>query len=141
LANWGGSACPSTDAGESKMNKAMPAKQRGFSFSGFIIGIIVLVLVGIMGLKLVPAYIQDAKIQSVFITIAHDPDMQKATLHDIKIAFGKRADIDDISAIKADDIEIAKEGETLVLSANYSVVIPLVANISLYLDFNPTSAK
>jgi hypothetical protein len=123
------------------MNKAMPAKQRGITFAGFLVGAVALIFIALIGFKLIPAYMQDARIKNTFIVIANDPELQKASVHDIKIAFGKRADIDDISAIKADDIEIAKEGETLVLSANYSVVIPLVANISLYLDFNPTSAK
>jgi hypothetical protein len=123
------------------MNAAMPAAQRGLSFSGFLFGAVILILVSITGLKLVPAYIQNATITNLFTVIANDPDMQNATIRDIKASFDKRASIEDIKAITADDIEIVKEDGRLVLSASYSVKVPLVANVSLFLDFNPTSAK
>ena len=122
------------------MNTTMPMQQRGITLGGFMIGAFVLVIVAITGLKLVPAYIQDAQINSIFKDIAHDPDMQKATPHDIQVSFDRRASIDDITAIKASDIDISSAGDTPVLSANYVVKIPLVGNISLYLEFNPSSA-
>ena len=123
------------------MNIAMPATQRGLSFSGFIFGAFVLVLVSITGLKLIPAYMQDAAIKSLFIAIANDPDMQKATQRTIRDSYGRRSSIDDIKAVKSEDFDISNEGGKLVLSASYAVKIPLVANISLYLDFNPSSEK
>lgn len=122
------------------MNTAMPVQQRGLSFGGFIFGAFLLVLFGITGLKVIPAYMQDAQIKNIFITIAHDPDMQKATPHDIKASFERRAVIDNITAIKADDIDISSDGGVPVLSVSYSVKIPLVGNVSLYLEFNPSSA-
>jgi hypothetical protein len=123
------------------MNKAMPAKQRGLSFSGFIFGAVILVLVATTGMKLIPAYMQDAKIGNLFTVIANDPEMQKASLRDIRMSFTKRASIDGINAINAEDIEIISNGGRLVLSASYAVKIPLAGNISLYMDFSPASAK
>jgi hypothetical protein len=122
------------------MNTTMPIQQRGLTLSGFMIGAFVLVIVAITGLKLVPAYIQDAQINSNFKDIAHDPDMQKATLHDIQVSFDKRASINAITAIQADDIDISADGGRPELSAHYFVKIPLFANISLDLEFNPSSA-
>lgn len=123
------------------MNKAMPAKQRGVSFSGFIFGAVILVLAITTGLKLIPAYMQDAKIGNLFTVIANDPEMQKASPREIRMSFSKRASIDSITAINADDIEITSNGGRLVLNASYAVKIPLAGNISLYLDFSPASAK
>ena len=123
------------------MNKAMPAKQRGLSFSGFIFGAVILVLAITTGLKLIPAYMQDAKIGNLFTVIANDPEMQKASPREIRQSFSQRASIDSVTAINAEDIEITSNGGRLVLSASYAVKVPLVANISLYLDFSPTSAK
>lgn len=123
------------------MNTAMPVQQRGLSFGGFIFGAFLLVLASITGLKLIPAYMQNAQINSVFTAISHDPDMQRASPREIRMSFDKRASIDNITAIKAEEIEIASSGGNLVLSASYSVKIPLAGNISLYLEFNPHSAK
>src|SRR5574340_1652324 len=99
------------------MNKAMPAKQRGLSFFGFIFGAFLLVLVSITGLKLIPAYMEEAKIANLFTAIASDPEMQKASPYDIRMSFTKRASVDNITAIKPEDVEINSNGGRLVLSA------------------------
>jgi hypothetical protein len=122
------------------MNTAMPVQQRGMSFGGFVFGAFLLVLFGITGIKLIPAYMQAAQIKNIFVTIAHDPDMQKATPHDIQASFDKGASINNITAIKASDIDISSDGGMPVLSASYAVKVPLVGNISLYMEFNPSSA-
>jgi hypothetical protein len=122
------------------MNTAMPVQQRGMSLGGFVFGAFLLVLLGITGLKLIPAYMQAAQIKNIFVTIAHDPDMQKATPHDIQVSFDRRASIDYITAIKASDIDISSDGGMPVLSASYAVKIPLVGNVSFYIEFNPSSA-
>ena len=92
-------------------------------------------------MKLIPAYMQDAKIGNLFTVIANDPEMQKASPREIRQSFSKRASIDSITAINVEDIEITSNGGRLVLSASYAVKIPLAGNVSLYLDFSPTSAK
>lgn len=121
------------------MNIALPARQRGLSFSGFIFGAFVLVLAAIGGLKLIPPYMENARIANLFTVIANDLEMQNASPRDIRISFSKRADIDGVTAIKAEDIEIVTDGGRMVLSASYAVKVPLAGNASLYLEFNPSS--
>jgi hypothetical protein len=122
------------------MNTAMPVQQRGMSFGGFIFGAFLLVICAIFGFRLIPAYIQDATIKNTFIDIAHYPNMQNATPHDILQSFDRHSAVDDITAIKSSDIVISSDGATPVLSASYSVRIPVAGNISLLLEFNPSSA-
>ncbi len=123
------------------MNTVMPVKQRGLTFSGFIVGGFVIVLVSILGLRMIPAYMQNATIKNLFVTVANDPEMQGASVAQIKMGYIKRASIENISAITVEDIEIAKDDGSLTLSASYVVKLPLAGNVSLYLEFNPTSAK
>ena len=123
------------------MNTAMPAQQRGMSFGGFIFGAFLLVICVIFGFRLIPAYIEDATINSTFREIAHDPSMQNATPQDIRASFDRRSAVDDLTSIKASDIVISSDGGTPVLSASYSVKIPVVGNISVLLEFNPSSAR
>jgi alpha-beta hydrolase superfamily lysophospholipase len=122
------------------MDTSMPMQQRGLALSGFIMVAFLFVIISITLLKLVPAYIQNAQINSIFKDIAHDPDMQKATTHDIQVSFDKRASINAITVIQADDIDISADGARPELSAHYFVKIPLFANISIDLEFNPSSA-
>lgn len=122
------------------MNTAKFGRQRGLSFSGFIQGAFILVMLSVLGLKLLPVYMQNGEIKQLFTTISNDPEMQKASLRDIRNSYSRRASIDNIAAIDAEDIEIDRDGGKPVLSASYAVKIPLAGNMSLYLDFNPSSA-
>jgi hypothetical protein len=92
-------------------------------------------------MKLVPVYVHSAQISSIFKAVASDPAMQGATIKEVKESYGRRAYINAISDLSVEDIDIVREGTMLTLSANYSVKIPLVANITLLLDFNPSSSK
>ena len=123
------------------MNTSMRLQQRGVSFNGFVIGAFLLVFFGITALKLIPPFLQEAQIKNIFVTMARDPDLQKATPQEISAAFSRRASIDNITAIKAEDIDISSDEGRPNLSASYSVKIPLVANISLFIEFHPSSAS
>lgn len=120
--------------------KAMSKQQRGLSMSGFLVTAIVLIFVAVLAMKLIPSYIQDGEIREVFNAVARDPGLKDATDRDIQLAYAKRAVVADITAIKLEDVEISKDNGSLTLSASYQVKIPLVANISLLLEFNPSSS-
>jgi len=114
-------------------------KQRGAGLSGLFLWSFVLFFVAVLGMKLVPVYIENAAIKKTLIAIANDPVLQNGTKAEIRTSFNKRAQIDDISVVNESDIEFSKENGQVVLSIIYSVKIPLFANISLYLDFNVRS--
>jgi len=121
--------------------KAWKNKQRGIGMMGVILIVAVLIITATLGLKVIPAYTNDAKIVHIFHSIIGDPEMQSASDKDIRTSFTKRSGMDGITELSSDDILIDKESGRLVLSASYRVKIPLVANASLVLEFNPTSAK
>jgi hypothetical protein len=105
-----------------------------------MLGAFILVLVSMFGLKLIPPYMQNGVINKTFTAIVNDPDMSKASAHDIRASFNRRASIDNITAIKPEDIDIDTSSGKPVLSASYAVKVPLAGNVSLYLEFNPSSA-
>jgi len=123
------------------MNKAMPLKQRGVTFGGMVFGAFLLILVSIFLLKVIPVYMQDEQIKNIFNAIAQNPDLQRATPTEIRNSFEKRASIDGVKTIRGEDIDISSDNGRLILSANYSVKIPLSGNVSLLMEFNPTSAQ
>lgn len=123
------------------MMKATKKQQRGLSMSGFLLTVTLLIFVAVLAMKLIPAYMQDGEIKHVFDAVAQDPEMQKATIREIQIAYAKRASVQNITAIKLEDVDIGKDESGISLSVSYQVKIPLVANISLLLDFNPSSSN
>ncbi|MDD2720022.1 MAG: DUF4845 domain-containing protein [Gallionella sp.] len=122
------------------MKIALPVSQRGLSFWGFLLGAFILVLISITALKAIPAYVQNAEIKQILVEIAKDTDMREASLHDLRESFNKRAGINNITVIQGSDIDISRNDGVLVLSADYAVKVPIIANVSLYLEFSPSSA-
>ena len=121
--------------------RALKNKQQGIGFAALITIIAVLLFVVILGMKLVPAYTHNMRIEHIFKTIVNDPEMQNAAVKDVRASYAKRATMDYITDITAEDIEVGKEGSSLSLSASYTVKIPVAGNISLVLEFNPSSTK
>ncbi|MGA8147350.1 MAG: DUF4845 domain-containing protein [Gallionellaceae bacterium] len=116
----------------------MAARQHGLSLPGFLVIVVATVVIVITALRAVPAYIEYASIMKAFESIVHDPDMKDAKISDIRMSFIKRALVSDITAIKADDIEIEKDDSGISLSASYSVKVHLLGNVNLLLEFNPS---
>ena len=123
------------------MIKTIANRQRGVSLFGLLIWSAILILAAIGGMKIIPAYIQDAEIKSILSTIVNDAEMQGAQSKDIRESFSKRAMMNNINVVTANDIEIVKDARGLSLSVSYPVKIPLTGNASLLLEFNPSSVK
>ena len=82
-----------------------------------------------------------SRYSSILSTLVNDPEMQGAQSKDIRESFSKRAMMNNINVVTANDIEIVKDARGLSLSISYQVKIPLVGNASLLLEFNPSSFK
>lgn len=122
----------------SYMYSSTSRKQQGISLSGLMIWSFVLILVSIVGMKLIPAYIENATIKRTLLAVATESNL-RTNNEEIRQSFNRRASIDNIKAINGQDIIIDKKSDKVVLSASYSVKIPLFANVSLYIDFTAAS--
>ena len=120
--------------------RKMTYSQRGVSLSGLLIWVILLIAISIIAMKIIPSYIQNAEINSIFNEIVHDPEMQGASIKSIHESFNRRAMMNNITVINASDIEITKVPGGLILSASYVEQKPLFGNASLLLEFNPHSS-
>jgi hypothetical protein len=114
-------------------------KQLGVTVSGLLMVSVVLVLVAILGFKLFTPYSEYFSIQKVFRSLAIKPEVREGGKREFNAAWASYAQIERISAINGDDIEITKEGSNVIISANYTVKVPLFKNISLVIDFSPSS--
>jgi hypothetical protein len=116
-------------------------RQRGVTFVGMIFIAGLIVFAAIIGLKLIPAYIEYATVVNHLREIARSPDARGASPKEIQSMYGKRAQIDNISVVTPTDLEIEKDGENVVISANYSTKIKLFGNLSACIDFAATSGR
>ena len=116
-------------------------RQKGLTLPGFIIGIVVLAVFALVGMKIGPPYLEYLSIKKQFQVIANDPEAAPGQRREIEKAFERRSQIEDIKSITSKDLLINKQGDKIVITAEYSVCVPLVANIRVCMDFYPTSVK
>lgn len=116
-------------------------RQKGITLSGFLMWSVVLVFVALLAFKIGPPYIEYLSIQTNLKAIANDPEGRSGVRRVVEDLFDRRSAIENISSVKARDILIAKEGDRVVLSFEYSVCVPIVLNIRACMDYNPTSGR
>lgn len=115
----------------------MRNKQLGVSLGGLIAVLFILVILGLLGLKVVPPYMEFGTIKKALQDVA----VQKGTagVAEIRKAFDAQAAINDFTAVKSTDLEITKEGGQVVISVAYRKEVPLFKNLGLYWDFAANS--
>jgi hypothetical protein len=111
--------------------------QRGITLSGLFVILFLLIVAALLGMKLIPPYMEYATAKNAIQQISRD--RVSATPQEVRRAFDSRATIDDITAVKAADLDITKEGNEIVISFAYRKEVPLFANLGVYMDFAASS--
>jgi len=115
-------------------------KQHGISLIRTIVVLALLGFVAVMAAKLLPAYAEYYSVKKILATMDQAGDT-KGTVREIRYNFEKRNAIEDVKSVRGEDLEITKEGGEAVVSATWSVKVPMVANVNACLDFYATTAK
>jgi hypothetical protein len=111
----------------------MRTRQSGVTLMGLFITLFIIVVVALVGMKLIPAYIEYATAKGAIEAIARERNAQSP--QEVRRAFESRAAIDNISAVKGADLEISKEGGGMVIGFAYRKEVPLFSNVGVYIDF------
>lgn len=117
----------------------MRAKQKGLGFAGVLVLLVGIVLAAIVGMRVVPAYIEYFTIKKAITAMTQSGELRNASVADVRRAFDRRTQIDEITAIGPNDLEITKEGGEVVIGFAYEKRLPLFKNISLVIDFAGSS--
>ncbi len=114
-------------------------------FAGVLALLVGIIFLAIVGMKLVPAYIEYFTIKKAVAGITQGGQLRNATVADVRKAFELRQAIDDFTSVGPKDLEITKDGSEVVISFAYEKRIPLFHNISVLIDFvgssKPASTK
>lgn len=116
--------------------------QRGITALG---GLFIAIFVGLVlygGIRLLPAFLEYQKVSAAMKGLEEDLADGGATETKIRVILGRRFDIDSIDSLDARnprDIVITRDGQNLVVSAEYSAVEPFIGNISFLVDFTSSA--
>jgi hypothetical protein len=111
-------------------------RQGGLGLIALIfVGLIIVALL-IIGAKLVPAITEYLAIEKAVNRIRQDAD----TVPELRKAFDRYAQIDDIKSVTGKDLDITKESDKIVISYAYSYQIPITDSVRLVIDFSGSSS-
>jgi hypothetical protein len=115
-------------------------KQQGLTITGFLISAIVLVFAMLLVFKLVPVFTEYNAIKRQFKGMAEDPAVRTGQRAAFERGWAARATVEDIRSINGHDIDVIRQGDQVIIKGTYSVKVPLFRNVSLFFDFEPSSA-
>lgn len=114
--------------------------QRGMSFFGLILMIAFGITLVLVGIKIVPSYIEYYTVKKIIGAIAADPGFQNMSPAEIRNSFDRRSAIDYQNAVTAQDLEITKQDGENVITVEYSKKVELGGNLSACMDFEASTA-
>ena len=103
--------------------------QRGVSLMGLIIGLVILAVIALFGMKVIPSFMEFRAAKNAINAIAREK--QGASAVDIRRLFENRANIDGVESVKPQDLDVQKG----VISFAYRKEVPLFTGVGLYIDY------
>lgn len=112
--------------------------QDGVSLVGVLLLGVIAVFVLLMAFRTVPAVTEYMAIERIVGVLASEAD-NGATPTELRRSFDRRSEIDNISSVAGSDLEIVKDGNETVIEVDYERRVPMVANVSLLIEFHASS--
>ena len=117
----------------------MQDRQRGMTFIGILLIIVVVGAWVYAGIRLTPKYLEYVRVASTLEKVKQEFESNPgSTEFLLRKAIERHFDIEMVTVIDSSNIEIRKEGDKFTLRANYEDTVPLVSNISFLLTFDKT---
>lgn len=114
-------------------------KQRGIGMLNLLYVLVTLAVFGLVGLKLLPLYLEGFKVQKAITAVAAAPGATERTPRELAYSVVKRLDIDGVTRIKERNwkeyLTIKIRGKAVSIKAEYQAVVPLFMDISLLTHF------
>lgn len=111
-------------------------KNKGFSFMGFVMVLIVACIGAVIAMKVVPMYIEFRAVKTAMTAMEQEEFESVAA---VKESLRKRLSINYVESVTNDDIVIKSQNGGYEIYVDYYVEKPLVGNLSLTAHFEHTS--
>jgi len=115
----------------------MRHSQRGITFIGWLILLIPIAIVGYAGIRLIPVYINSMNVSKALSLVASEAKSGSATSPVLlRTSIEKNFDVQSIEHPTPKDLDVHREGDHLVILADYEDVVPMFGNVSLLVQFH-----
>ena len=118
----------------------MRQRERGATFLGIVIILLILGSALYAGIRLMPVYLEYTKVARALEQVRDEHAAIDTNPTLIRRSLERRWDVEDISSIGWKEIEIDKTAEGYDMIASYEAERPFIANVYLLVKFNKTVA-
>ncbi|NDP42851.1 MAG: DUF4845 domain-containing protein [Aromatoleum sp.] len=114
--------------------------QRGLTILGFLFVAAVVVSCAMIGFRVAPSYIEYYSVEKALKrSLEETSDIQSPA--QVRNAFQRFADTGYIDSVRGADIDVQKRGNEITASVSWTRKLPLVANVSLFLEFDASATR
>lgn len=116
----------------------MYRKQKGMTMIGMALVLALIVFFTLLGLKLIPPYLDNFKITTALKTTAQQAESGGMSQQDLIVALEKRLEIEnmDTTIDLRKELKIEARGKSKIVRIAYEVRVPMAYNITALLEFN-----
>jgi predicted membrane protein len=119
--------------------KSTVKKQRGMTMMSWLIVLAITVFFILVGIKMVPTYLENYSIKQVLKNMEADRAVRKMTPIEMKQSFIKRLKINSVYEFDRDAIKIKKEKFGTSFTVDYEVRKPVAGNVSIVMAFSESA--
>lgn len=119
---------------------AVRRTQRGISMIAFLFVAAVCMAVAMIGFRVLPAYVEFYSVQRAMQETLNT--MRDVTsVHEFRRAMDARLNVNYVDAIKAADIQLAKQGNVMTATVSWDRKLHMVANAFILLEFEAVATR
>lgn len=123
-------------SGPKHILKATRKNQEGMTAIGVAIILALVAFFALISLRLTPIYLEYFSVSSHMDRITSDSETKSMTNEEIYDKFLRTFQIDDVKNVTRDEIFIDRQGGDLVISIEYEVRTPALANVDMVVSFS-----
>ncbi len=114
-------------------------RQRGLSFIGVLVLLVIGFMVVVMGMRLVPVYLESLEVGNIIESVADDPEMRGASRSEINRALNRRLSVNALRGVDRDAITLRETGAGIEIVVDYEVRVAMVGNLDAVASFKKTA--
>ena len=111
-------------------------RQQGMTLIGILLIAILVGFVALIGLRLIPIYLESFKVSSAISSLSREPGIGTKSPLEIKKLFGRRLDIDDVESVGSEDLVVERGPGVLYISIEYQIQRPVMGNLDVLATFS-----
>lgn len=114
--------------------------QRGLTILGFLFVATVIVACAMIGFRVAPSYIEYYAVEKALKRSLEETREFQSPV-EVRKAFQRFADSGYIDSVRGADIDVQKTGNEIIAYVSWTRKLPLVANVSLFLEFDASATR